>query len=61
MEALLSSQEICEKLKISTRTLANWRKTGRIPFYQNGRVVRYENDQVSNHIQSLTVKSQDDE
>lgn len=38
---LLTSREACKLLGISSRTLWAWKKEGRIPFIQIGRVVRF--------------------
>lgn len=39
---LLTTQEVAHRLRVDTKTLANWRYLGRGPDYvKDGRVVRY--------------------
>ena len=43
----LKTQELADHLQVTTRTLANWRSMGRIPFLRiTARCFRYDLDQV---------------
>lgn len=56
-KALLTSVELANLLKVSTRTLIRYRKIG-MPYIQNERIVRYEYDKV---IEWLKGGEQNDE
>lgn len=44
-EKLLTNQEVCQFLRISSRTLQNWRDTGKIPFIQiKGKILYSESE-----------------
>jgi excisionase family DNA binding protein len=39
----ISTRQLANYLRVTTRTLATWRKEGRIPYWKIGqRVIRYE-------------------
>jgi excisionase family DNA binding protein len=39
----ITTRQLANYLRVTTRTLANWRKEGRIPYWKIGeRVIRYE-------------------
>jgi len=42
----LTSHEVCERLKISDRTLQTYRDTGKIKFTKVGKVIRYKQSDV---------------
>lgn len=44
--ALMNQQEICEFLDISESTLLNWRNEGWFPYYNEGRVKKYDPEEV---------------
>ena len=44
-EKYLTNQEVCKLLRISSRTLQNWRDTGKIPFIRlKGKVLYKESN-----------------
>ena len=44
-EKYLTNQEVCQLLRISSRTLQNWRDTGKIPFIRlKGKVLYKESN-----------------
>lgn len=44
-EKYLTNQEVCQLLRISSRTLQNWRDTGKIPFIRlKGKIIYRESD-----------------
>ena len=52
---LLTPEELADRLKISTATVTNWRRTGVIPFIRiNSTTYRYEFSEV---LQSLRTRS----
>ena len=40
-EKYLTNREVCQLLRISSRTLQNWRDTGKIPFIKLKRKILY--------------------
>ncbi|MCM1567806.1 MAG: helix-turn-helix domain-containing protein [Dehalobacter sp.] len=46
MEELLTKNELCKWLKISSMTAYRWRKEG-MPFIQHGNVIRYDKAKVT--------------
>lgn len=50
----MTSQEVSQMLGVSTRTLAAYKKLGKLPYYQYGRIVRYNLEDVLEHIESHT-------
>ncbi len=51
---LLTSKEVSQMLGVSIRTLANYKKMEKLPYYQFGRIVRYDLEDVLEHIESHT-------
>ncbi len=45
-EKLLTSRQVCEKLKITPMTLSNWRSAGKIKSYKIGKNVRFKSDEI---------------
>lgn len=44
-EKYLTNREVCQLLRISSRTLQNWRDTGKIPFIRlKGKIIYKESD-----------------
>lgn len=44
-EKFLSNRDVCQMLKISSRTLQDWRDTGKIPFIQiKGKILYRESE-----------------
>ena len=44
-EKYLTNREVCQLLRISSRTLQNWRDTGKIPFVRlKGKILYRESD-----------------
>ncbi|WP_417212619.1 helix-turn-helix domain-containing protein [Acinetobacter venetianus] len=54
---LLTNQEAAEILKISVKTLNNWRsaRNGKIPFVKIGRGVRYKKSDLISYIDRQTI------
>lgn len=46
-EKYLTNREVCQLLRISSRTLQNWRDTGKIPFIRIKGKILYEQTKVS--------------
>jgi excisionase family DNA binding protein len=42
----MSEREVALYLKVSARTIVNWRQRGIIPFFRIGRTIRYSREQV---------------
>jgi hypothetical protein len=41
-EWLIGTKQLADYFKVTTRTIANWRASGRLPFWRiNPRVIRY--------------------
>jgi len=41
-EWLIGTKQLADYFKVTTRTIANWRASGRVPFWRvNPRVIRY--------------------
>ncbi len=58
---LLSETEAAQRLKLSTRTLRNWRVTGQGPkFVKVGRLIRYKIVEIEEWIEMNTRKSTSD-
>lgn len=51
LDELLEKPETAERLKISTRTLDSWMRSGRIPFLKIGKTVRFRWPDVVAHLQ----------
>ena len=43
---LMSEREVAVYLKVSARTIINWRQRGIIPYFRIGRSIRYSRDQI---------------
>ena len=55
-EGLLKGAEICRLLRISDRTLTEYRESGLIPYFKlNARVFRYDEKAVREAIERLRV------
>lgn len=46
-EKYLANREVCQLLRISSRTLQNWRDTGKIPFVRLKGKVLYEQTKIN--------------
>lgn len=51
-DELLKKPELSRRLKISTRTLDEWMRNGRIPFLKIGKTVRFRWADVLEHLQN---------
>ena len=49
-EEFLTTDELCEWLKITRRTIERWRKSG-LPFYKFGSSVRFKKEEVLSWIE----------
>ena len=47
-EKFLTNRDICQMLHISSRTLQDWRDTGKIPFIQIKGKILYKESEISN-------------
>lgn len=56
---LLDERAVAEGLGVSVKTLQNWRCTGAVslPFVKVGRLVRYQEDEISAFIARSTVSA----
>lgn len=52
---LLSISEVASLIGVTTRTIATYKQRGAIPYYQYGRVVRFNLEDVLAHIESHTL------
>ena len=43
---LMSEREVAEYLKVSRRTVVNWKQRGIIPYFKIGRTIRYSREQI---------------
>ena len=50
-DEILEKPETAERLKISTRTLDQWMRAGRVPFLKIGKTVRFRWADVLAHLQ----------
>jgi len=46
-EELIDTRELARRLKVSTKTIRNWRQQNVIPFFQIKRAVRFDWDEVT--------------
>ena len=44
--SLMSEREVALYLKVSARTLVDWRQRGIIPYFRIGRSIRYSREQI---------------
>lgn len=49
-EKYLTNREVCQLLRISSRTLQNWRDTGKIPFIKLKGKILYRESQIQEEI-----------
>ncbi|EOS02101.1 excisionase family DNA binding domain-containing protein [Bacteroides thetaiotaomicron dnLKV9] len=49
-EKYLTNQEVCQLLRISSRTLQSWRDTGQIPFIKLKGKILYRESEVINYL-----------
>jgi MerR family transcriptional regulator, repressor of the yfmOP operon len=57
IEQWLSSEEVCKILRISSRTLQNYRDKREIPFYQIGRKIYYKASDVNRFLERHHIKA----
>lgn len=50
-EKYLTNQEVCQLLRISSRTLQNWRDTGKIPFIRLKGKILYRESRVKRRLE----------
>ena len=50
-DEILEKPETADRLKISTRTLDQWMRSGRVPFLKIGKTVRFRWGDVLAHLQ----------
>jgi len=51
LDEILEKPETAERLKISTRTLDQWMRSGRVPFLKIGKTVRFRWQDVLAHLE----------
>lgn len=49
-EKYLTNREVCQLLRISSRTLQNWRDTGRIPFVRLKAKILYRESEIERRL-----------
>lgn len=55
-EKFLSNRDVCRMLQISSRTLQDWRDTGKIPFIQIKGKILYKQSEIFNLLEALANK-----
>jgi hypothetical protein len=55
--AIFDTKSLADFLTVSPRTLANWRKEGKIPFVQIGKIVLYRGEDINEFITKHHIKS----
>jgi MerR family transcriptional regulator, repressor of the yfmOP operon len=53
----LGSEEVCRILRISNRTLVNYRVRGILPFSQISRKIYYKADDIQKHLDNHYIKA----
>lgn len=56
-EQWLDNQDVCLILKVSTRTLQNYRDKGILPFSQIGNKIYYKSSDIEKHLNNSYVKA----
>lgn len=56
-EKWLSSEEVCHLLRISSRTLQNYRDNGVLPFAQIGRKIYYRASDIQEYLSRHYIKA----
>lgn len=56
-QTILDNEQLGAKLGVTLKTLSNWRKEGRIPFFQVGAVIRYDLDKVLEALENKKRRS----
>ena len=54
---LLTNEELAAKYQICLRTVDNWKRRRVIPYLRLGRIVRFNEDEVSKALEKLTVRA----
>jgi excisionase family DNA binding protein len=52
---LLTDRKVAEKLSVSTRTVIDWRNSGKIPFIRIGRSIRYRPESIRALLEKLEI------
>ena len=52
-EKFLSNCDVCQMLHVSSRTLQDWRDTGKIPFIQIKGKILYKESEITNWLETL--------
>jgi excisionase family DNA binding protein len=55
---LMTATEVAEILGVTKRTVMTYKANGTLPFYQNGRVLRFRPADVEKHIEEFMVQPQ---
>jgi MerR family transcriptional regulator, repressor of the yfmOP operon len=53
----LSADEVCHLLRISKRTLSNYRTNGVLPFSQIGRKIYYKASDIDDYLENHYIKA----
>jgi excisionase family DNA binding protein len=56
---LLTDRKVAEKLSVSTRTVIDWRNSGKIPFIRIGRSIRYRPESIRALLEKLEIGGSD--
>lgn len=48
----MTTQEVADLLKVSTATICQWRKKGKIDFVQRGSVIRYTKEHIQEFLET---------
>lgn len=48
---LLTEKELARELRVSTKTISNWREAGILPHFRHGYVIRYRLNEVLEALQ----------
>lgn len=55
-EKFLSNRDVCRMLHISSRTLQDWRDTGKIPFIRIKGKILYQESQISKYLEKNRIR-----
>jgi excisionase family DNA binding protein len=52
----VETKDAMQMLKVSEKTLYNWRRDNEIPYYQHGRIVRYKRQDIIDKMKELHIR-----
>jgi len=59
-DSLLTSVQVAELLAVSTKTLANWRYKGKIPYFKLNGLVRYRLEEIHAWLEDGQISTLED-